>query len=113
MCCRACSRRRPEYDALCLPPCEGRRADKRSALVVCTLGRMAEARAHSEVFFESPGAFLRALPAQARRFWILVIVVGVLAGLSAAGLVQFLKWVQHLAWSQGSEGLLGATQQAS
>jgi len=48
------------------------------------------------------------------RFWLLVVVIGVTAGLGAAALVGLLHAVQHLAWSYRSgNDFLQATERAS
>jgi len=59
--------------------------------------------------------FLRSLPGPARRFWLLVVATGLLAGLGAAGLLLALRAVQHVAWGGGGSGhgLLDAVTGAS
>jgi CIC family chloride channel protein len=64
------------------------------------------------VFYETLGAYLRGLPAGSRRFWILVPLTGVIAGLGAVASVHWLGLVQRLAWGR-SEALLGAAELAS
>src|SRR5262245_1250225 len=73
---------------------------------------MAEPIRPRGIFYESLGAYLRALPAGSRRFWILVPVTGMVAGLGAVASVHWLAFVQRLAWGR-SEALLAATQAAS
>ena len=63
------------------------------------------------VFHDTLGSYLRELSPSARRFWVLVPVVGLIAGVGAAAGVHFLTWVQALAWG-GSGALLDATQAA-
>ncbi len=48
-------------------------------------------------------ALLRGVLGPANRFWLLVIAVGAISGVSAAGLMKLLRWVQRLAWG-GAEG---------
>jgi H+/Cl- antiporter ClcA len=47
------------------------------------------------------------------RFWGLVIVVGVLAGLAAAGFVELLNGVEHLAWGRPASQFEAAVSAAS
>ena len=47
------------------------------------------------------------------RFWVLVVGVGVGAGLGGAALIELLRAVQHLAWSYDSGSFLGAVEQTS
>jgi CIC family chloride channel protein len=47
------------------------------------------------------------------RFWILVVLVGLGAGLGGALLMELLRAVQHLAWSYHSGGFLEAVQRSS
>ncbi len=48
-----------------------------------------------------------------RRFWGLVVVIGVGAGLGAAALILLLRAVQHLAWDYSSGPFLHAVEQTS
>jgi CIC family chloride channel protein len=57
--------------------------------------------------------FLRALPGPARRFWLLVVATGLLAGLGAAGLLLALRAVQAAAWgASGHAGFLEAVDRS-
>jgi H+/Cl- antiporter ClcA len=47
------------------------------------------------------------------RFWMLVVLIGIGAGLGGAALMEFLRAVQHLAWSYHSGGFLEAVQRSS
>jgi chloride channel protein, CIC family len=47
------------------------------------------------------------------RFWMLVVLVGLGAGLGGAALMELLRGVQHLAWSYHSGGFLEAVQRSS
>jgi len=47
------------------------------------------------------------------RFWLLVIAVGVGAGVGAAALIELLRAVQHLAWSYHSGDFLDAVRRTS
>lgn len=47
------------------------------------------------------------------RFWVLVVAVGVGAGLGGAALIELLRAVQHLAWSYDSGSFLGAVERTS
>ncbi|ATB43425.1 chloride channel protein [Cystobacter fuscus] len=57
--------------------------------------------------------FLRSLSGSAQRFWILVVLTGLVSGLSAALLVSFLRWVQRLAWSERGESFLASAMATS
>jgi H+/Cl- antiporter ClcA len=48
-----------------------------------------------------------------RRFWMLVVLVGVGAGLGGAALIELLRAVQHLAWSYHSGDFLDAVERTS
>jgi chloride channel protein, CIC family len=50
------------------------------------------------VFHDTLSGYLRALPVGSRRFWILVPLTGVIAGLGAVASVHVLRLVQRLAW---------------
>lgn len=73
----------------------------------------AEAEAAPSTFYASALEFLRALPGGARRFWVLVVVVGALSGVGAAGMVELLRIVQLVAWGADTHSLLAATGKAS
>jgi CIC family chloride channel protein len=47
------------------------------------------------------------------RFWMLVVLIGVLAGLGGAALIELLHAVQHLAWSYELGHFLEATERAT
>ncbi len=47
------------------------------------------------------------------RFWLLVVGVGVGAGLGGAGLIELLRLVQHVAWSYHSGDFLDAVKRTS
>lgn len=47
--------------------------------------------------------FLRDLPRGQQRFWVLVVVVGLVSGLGSVVLVEVLRFAQHLAWKGTSE----------
>lgn len=47
------------------------------------------------------------------RFWMLVAVIGVAAGLGGAALMELLRVIQHLAWSYHSGNFLTGVQQTS
>jgi CIC family chloride channel protein len=47
------------------------------------------------------------------RFWVLVVAVGVGAGLGGAGLIELLRAIQHLAWSYHSGDFLDAVKRVS
>ncbi|HEX2568094.1 MAG TPA: chloride channel protein [Polyangia bacterium] len=53
---------------------------------------------HLQLFYHSFLEFFRALPGAAQRFWVLVLVTGVIAGLGAVALIGILEGVQRLAW---------------
>ncbi|MFL5319030.1 MAG: chloride channel protein [Myxococcaceae bacterium] len=52
-------------------------------------------------------------PTSTKRFWVLVVLTGALGGGSAAGLVSFMRWLQHLAWGGAGEGFLHAVADVS
>lgn len=62
------------------------------------------------MFYHSVADFLRDLPGSAKRFWMLVILTGLSAGLSAVVLVKMLRLVQQLAWGRSGERFLGAVE---
>jgi CIC family chloride channel protein len=66
----------------------------------------------SRVFYDTLSGYLRALPAGSRRFWVLVPITGVVAGLGAVASVHVLRLLQHVAW-HAHDGLLDATLAAS
>ncbi|MGA2319650.1 MAG: chloride channel protein [Solirubrobacteraceae bacterium] len=47
------------------------------------------------------------------RFWALVVLIGVAAGLAGAGLIEILRFVQHLAWSYHSGDFLDGVERTS
>jgi chloride channel protein, CIC family len=47
------------------------------------------------------------------RFWMLVVLIGVAAGLGGAALMELLRVIQHLAWSYHSGSFLTAVQHTS
>jgi chloride channel protein, CIC family len=47
------------------------------------------------------------------RFWMLVVLIGVGAGLGGAALIELLRAVQHLAWSYHSGDFLAAAERTS
>jgi CIC family chloride channel protein len=47
------------------------------------------------------------------RFWLLVVLIGLAAGLGGAALMELLRAVQHLAWSYHSGDFLSGVQHAS
>ncbi len=47
------------------------------------------------------------------RFWMLVVLIGVAAGLGGAALIGLLRAVQHLAWSYQSGHFLEGVERAS
>ncbi len=48
-----------------------------------------------------------------RRFWMLVVLIGVTAGLGGAALIELLHAVQHLAWSYEAGHFLEAAERAT
>lgn len=58
-------------------------------------------------FYHSTVEFLRDLPGTAKRFWILVVLTGLSAGLGAVFLVKFLAWIQTWAWGASAHGAGG------
>lgn len=53
------------------------------------------------------------LAAYGPRFWMLVAMIGVAAGLGGAALIELLRVVQHLAWSYHSGDFLSGVQRTS
>ncbi len=49
-------------------------------------------------FYRSVADFFQDLPREARRFWVLVMMTGVAAGVAAAGFLHLLRFVQVLSW---------------
>jgi CIC family chloride channel protein len=47
------------------------------------------------------------------RFWLLVVLIGLAAGLGGAALIELLRAVQHLAWSYHSGDFLDAVERTS
>src|SRR4051812_29487568 len=65
----------------------------------------------ARVFHDTLSGYLRELSPHSRRFWVLVPVVGVVAGIGAVAAVHFMEIMQALAWhAHGS--LLDVTQAA-
>ena len=65
----------------------------------------------ARVFHDTLGGYLRELSPPSRRFWILVPLVGLIAGVGAVAGVHFMQLVQSLAW-HGHGSLLDVTQAA-
>ena len=63
------------------------------------------------LFYRSVGEFVRDLPGSAKRFWVLLIATGVLAGIGAVALMALLRGVETLVWPTGSS-FLGSVQLA-
>ena len=57
-------------------------------------------------FHHSVGDFLRDLPGVAKRFWVLVVLVGLISGAGAAALIEVLRLAQRLLWAHDGEGFL-------
>jgi len=69
-------------------------------------------KAHlARVFHDTLGGYLRELSPPSRRFWVLVPLTGIIAGIGAVAGVHFMELVQSLAW-HGSGSLLDVTQGA-
>jgi len=47
------------------------------------------------------------------RFWMLVVLIGVAAGVGGAALIELLRVVQHLAWSYETGHFLEAAERSS
>jgi CIC family chloride channel protein len=60
------------------------------------------------IFHDTLLGYLRGLSPRSRRFWILVPVVGLLAGVAAVGAIHLLHLVQRLAWGTPDSVLEGA-----
>jgi len=54
------------------------------------------------LFYRSLIDFVRDLPKGAKRFWVLVLLTGLIGGLGAVLLLHLLRLVQNLAWASGS-----------
>ncbi|WP_052517866.1 chloride channel protein [Archangium violaceum] len=52
------------------------------------------------------GGFLRGLAGVEKRFWVLVVVVGLISGVGAVVLLRVLRVTQHLFWRSEVEGFL-------
>jgi CIC family chloride channel protein len=65
----------------------------------------------ARVFHDTLGGYLRELSPPSRRFWMLVPLTGIIAGIGAVAGVHFMELVQRLAW-HGSQSLLDVTQAA-
>jgi CIC family chloride channel protein len=63
------------------------------------------------VFHQTLSSYLRNLPVGSRRFWLLVPLTGVIAGLGAVASVHYMMLVQRLGWGAGTS-LLAATRVA-
>lgn len=57
------------------------------------------------VFYDTLTSYLRGLSPINRRFWLLVPLIGVIAGLGAVGSVKLLIFVQELAWGAPEENI--------
>nr|WP_305794158.1 chloride channel protein [Myxococcus landrumus] len=57
-------------------------------------------------FHHSVRDFLRSLTGMEKRFWLLVVAVGLIAGLGAAGLLKVLRFTQELFWRSEAEDFL-------
>ena len=64
------------------------------------------------LFYRSFRDYFRDLPRSGRAFWLLVVATGCASGLVAAGFMQLLRFVQHLAWP-AAPTYLGAIEAAS
>jgi CIC family chloride channel protein len=62
----------------------------------------------ARVFHDTLGSYLRELSPSSRRFWILVPLTGIIAGIGAVGAVHFMSFLQALAW-RGHGSLLDVT----
>jgi CIC family chloride channel protein len=69
----------------------------------------------AKVFHTTVSSYLRALSPTSRRFWLLVPIVGALAGIAAVGSVHLLELLERLAWGGPHESgsLLEATRAVS
>ncbi len=65
----------------------------------------------ARVFHDTLGGYLRELSPPSRRFWILVPLTGLIAGVGAVAGVHFMELVQSIAW-HGTGSLLDVTQAA-
>ncbi len=65
----------------------------------------------ARVFHDTLGGYLRELSPPSRRFWVLVPLTGIIAGIGDVAGVHFMQAVQALAW-HGSGSLLDVTQAA-
>ena len=63
------------------------------------------------MFHDTLGGYLRELSPPSRRFWMLVPLTGVIAGVGAVAGVHFMQLVQAVAW-HGTGSLLDVTQAA-
>ncbi|WP_425334867.1 chloride channel protein [Myxococcus stipitatus] len=63
-------------------------------------------------FHHSVRDFLRSLTGMEKRFWLLVVAVGLIAGLGAAGLLKVLRFTQELFWRSQSEDFLSGVAAA-
>lgn len=76
-------------------------------------GLPAEGTAGAKQFYHSVVEFVRDLPGTAKRFWVLVVVTGLLSGLSAVLLVKLMRLVQNIAWSTKAKEFLEAVASTS
>ena len=53
------------------------------------------------------------LPTWSSRFWLLVIVTGIAAGLAGGALMRFLHAVEHIAWRYQGDNVLAAASVVS
>jgi len=69
----------------------------------------------AQVFHATVSGYLRALSPTSRRFWVLVPVVGALAGIAAVGSIHLLALLERLAWGhqEGAGSLLEAARAVS
>jgi len=65
----------------------------------------------ARVFHDTLGGYLRELSPPSRRFWMLVPLTGIIAGIGAVAGVHFMQLVQEIAW-HGSGSLLDVARAA-
>ncbi|NTX38234.1 chloride channel protein [Myxococcus sp. CA033] len=63
-------------------------------------------------FHHSVADYLRDLTRVEKRFWVLVVAVGLIAGLGAVGLLKVLRFTQELFWRSASEDFLSGVAAA-
>ncbi|MDB4970858.1 MAG: chloride channel protein [Myxococcales bacterium] len=66
----------------------------------------------ARVFHDTLSGYLRELSPHSRRFWVLVPLTGLVAGVGAVAAVEFMNFVQTIAW-HGKGSLLDVTQAAA